>query len=130
MTNSYHKLAVANVLKTVPGSQERKFKKNLIKSISTDNDFGKDDAEYIKEECQMIPDAYVIDAKNRMVTVFEVESSYTVSPDKLKRLTMLWWALDCVGFGWGLVCKVITKHQEQAIELDLCRAWYDENKSK
>ena len=116
MTTQAHKDQVARLVEE-EGAQTHRFWKNMLEALRVEQD--EEDVEYIGMRCdKIVPDAYKIHPDLDTIEVWEVESSYKISPRKLAKLRRLWFSLDCLG--WDLLCHNIDAQSGASWDVDPC----------
>ncbi|MDR2239011.1 MAG: hypothetical protein LBE33_01030 [Zoogloeaceae bacterium] len=105
------------------------FNRSLIEAMEHEVD--KEELTHLLKGNRIIPDAYRIDREHRTVFLFEVEDTNTISPDKLKKLSEIWYRLDCLG--WEMRVFLIDRYMHYWSILPLSKVWHSlesENASK
>lgn len=83
----------------VPGAQTRGWRQALRTALEPYTDE--------LDVAPRVPDAFLIDDAGQVITVFEVEVTHPLSPDRLAEWASLWSELDC--HGWTLKLYVIDR---------------------
>ena len=104
MPGLIHDIGVHAILRRHPELKTKQFKQALKKAViafGEDREMGEVRWGGVKDSIKFIPDAYSLDPKNRVVTVFEVENTNPLSDEKLGRLIQAWFVLDSIS--WDLL---------------------------
>jgi|SRR5215831_9722632 len=94
---TFSKLCAGWLLRLDPRMQVKGFARDLCKAIA--ETYSKGEAEDLKElidENRIIPDSHLIDKKLRTIYLFEIEDTNPISADKLRKLSEIWFQLDCL----------------------------------
>lgn len=82
---------LARLMEFNPDLQTKLFQRKLWSAVK--KTFGEDeedlDAEWFQSRVSFVPDAYLLDAKRRRLTIIEIEVTNRLSPDKLQAIAHL-----------------------------------------
>ena len=102
-----HEIAVARILAANPEAKTRRLMKAIRDAVEP---WQREDFTSLAA----IPDAFIVDPINRLVTLFEVEVTHPVSEYKMQLYGDLWWGID--GNDWDmLLIKVDGEGRETAV---------------
>jgi len=99
MTGEAHKRAVLKILDRLPGAKTKGFFADLRAALREDGDPEWDRPDDIR----VVPDAFLIDRREKTVIVFEVGASHPVDHGKIANYCELDWALDDWEWRLGLI---------------------------
>ena len=85
------------------------FAKKLCQAVGrTNNPIDQTELEELVGQHRVIPDAYLIDDPKKTAYLFEIEDTNPLTADKLRKLSEIWWRLDCIG--WELRVFLIDRY--------------------
>jgi hypothetical protein len=96
------------------------FNHSLIEAM--DYDIDKKELASLLKGNRIIPDAYRIDQERRTVFLFEVEDTNPISPGKLRKLSEIWYRLDCLD--WEIRVFLIDRYMHHWSVLPLSKVWH------
>lgn len=96
------------------------FSKYLIDAMESEVD--QEELAPLLRDNRIIPDAYLVDPKKRIVFLFEVEDTNPISPTKLRKLSEIWFRLDSVG--WEMRVFLIDRYMHHWSVLPLSKVWH------
>jgi hypothetical protein len=102
---SVHNIAVQSILDRHPEAVTKGFMDAVAKALD----------ERFPET--IIPEAYLVEAREQTITAFEVEDSHPIPEHKMARYTRLWWWMD--GMGWTLALRVCGRWGDDLRPVDL-----------
>ena len=130
MTGEAHERAVLKILDRLPDARTKGFFADLRAALREDGDPKWDRPDDIR----VVPDAFLIDRREKTVIVFEVEASHPVDHGKIANYCELYWALDDWEWRLGLItidewgrvtCLVdMTAVRLEQLELEALRSKY------
>lgn len=104
---TFSKLGAAWLLSLDPKMKIGVFTKALCAAMERVN--GKFDADELRpllRRQRIIPDAYIIDDDTKVVYLFEIEDTSPLTADKLRKLSEIWFRLDCVEWEMRVFLRV------------------------
>jgi len=120
---TFSKLGAAWLLNTDPRMQLKGFAQQLCKAISCD--CGAGEAQDLRELIagnRIIPDACLIDREQRAVYLFEIEDTHPLKPEKLRKLSAIWFRLDCLD--WELRVFLVDRYVAGWRTLPMADVWH------
>jgi len=120
---TFSKLGAAWLLGLDPRMKIGGFTKTLCAAMERVN--GKLDAEELTpllRRHRIIPDAYLIDTDFNVVYLFEIEDTNPLSADKLRKLSEIWFRLDCIE--WEMRVFLIDRYLSIWRSLPLADVWH------
>lgn len=95
---------------------------NKALSGALDNVSDRDELITLLRQNQIIPDAYLIDTEKRTAFLFEVEDTNPISAAKLRKLSEIWFRLDCLS--WEMRVFLIDRYMHHWSILPLSKVWH------
>lgn len=120
---TFSKLGAGWLLSLDPRMQIKGFAHNLYQAIKKANDEA--DAEDINEyllQYRVIPDSYLIELETRTVYLFGIEDMHPITMNKARKLSQLWFYLDCVY--WDMNVLLTNRYLSSWRALPLCDIYY------
>jgi hypothetical protein len=120
---SFSKLGIGWLLAFDARMQTIGYARNLRKAIRATH--GEGEEEHMGEmlsEYRVIPDGYIIDRQNQTVYFFEIEDTNPISTDKLRKLSQIWFYLDCIQ--WDLKVFLIDRYLSNWRALPLSQIYF------
>ena len=120
---TFSKLGAALLLTLDPRMRLNGFTKELCAAVRLD--CGRGEASDLRElilENRIIPDAYLIDADKRTAYLFEIEDTHPLSPKKLRKLSQIWFRLDCID--WEMRVFLVDRYLSCWRSLPLVEVWH------
>jgi hypothetical protein len=99
MTGVAHRAAVLKILDRLPGAKTKGFFADLRAALREDGDPEWDTS----DDVRVVPDAFLINGREKSVIAFEVEASNPVNREKISNYCELFWALDDWEWRLGLI---------------------------
>lgn len=96
------------------------FNRSLIAAMELQVD--KEELASLLSRMRIIPDAYLIDHKRKTVFLFEVEDTNPITPNKLRKLSEIWFCLDSLG--WEMRVFLIDRYMHHWSVLPLSKVWH------
>jgi len=96
------------------------FNRSLIAAMELQVD--KQELALLLSGMRIIPDAYLIDHKKKTVFLFEVEDTNPITPNKLRKLSEIWFRLDSLG--WEMRVFLIDRYMHHWSILPLSKVWH------
>lgn len=120
---TFSKLAAAWLLNLDSRMLIGGFARKLCQAVGRANcPIDQTELEALVSQYRVIPDAYLIDESARTAYLFEIEDTNPLSADKLRKLSEIWWRLDCIG--WELRVFLIDRYLTCWRSLPLADVWY------
>jgi hypothetical protein len=99
MTGEAHRTAILKILDRLPDARTKRFFADLRIALREEGDPEWDTS----DDLRVVPDAFLIDRREKSVIVFEVEASNPVDHAKIANYCELHWALDDWDWRLGLI---------------------------
>lgn len=120
---TFSKLGAAWLLNFDERMKLRGFAKELCKAVRDDCGAGEaDDLKELMAANRIIPDAYLLEAERRTVYLFEIEDTHLLKPEKLRRLSTIWFRLDCLA--WELRILLVDRYLASWRRLPMADVWH------
>jgi hypothetical protein len=119
---TFSKLCAAWLLNLDSRMRVKGFARDLCAAVSRDCAGEADDLKELISENRIIPDAHLIDAKKRTVYLFEIEDTNPLSANKLRKLSHIWFRLDCID--WEMRVFLVDRYLTCWRALPLVDVWY------
>jgi hypothetical protein len=120
---TFSKLGAAWLLGLDRRMQLKGFARELCKAVTDDCGAGEaDDLKELIAANRIIPDAYLLDARRRTVYLFEIEDTHLLKPEKLRRLSAIWFRLDCLA--WELRILLLDRYLASWRALPMADVWH------
>lgn len=119
---TFSKLCAAWLLNLDPRMRVKGFAKDLCAAVSRDSSGEAEDLKALIAENRIIPDAHLIDLKKRTAYLFEIEDTNPLSANKLRKLSQIWFRLDCLD--WEMRVFLIDRYMTCWRALPLADVWH------
>jgi hypothetical protein len=120
---TFSKLGAAWLIGFDRRMQLKGFAKELCKAIEQDCGKGEaDDLRALMTENRIIPDAYLLEPKRRIVYLFEIEDTHLLKVEKLGWLSRIWFRLDCLE--WELRILLVDRYLSSWRRLPMADVWH------
>lgn len=117
---TFSKIVLCWLLKKDSRICTTEFSKSLINSMEYDID--KEELSGLLSTNRIIPDAYLIQEEIKTVFLFEVEDTHPIPPDKLRKLSEIWFRLDSLD--WEMRVFTIDRYMHHWSVLPLSKIWF------
>lgn len=120
---TFSKLGAAWLLNIDPRMQLKGFAKELCKAVRAD--CGAGEAQDLRELIaanRIIPDAYLLEVEHKTVYLFEIEDTHPIRPEKLRKLSRIWFRLDCLD--WELRIFLLDRYLAAWRTLPMADVWH------
>lgn len=120
---TFSKLGAAWLLNADPRMRLKGFAQELCKAVRAD--CGAGEAQDLRELIavnRIIPDAYLLEAEHKTVYLFEIEDTHPIKPEKLRRLSAIWFRLDCLD--WELRVFLLDRYLASWRTLPMADVWH------
>ena len=113
-----HDLAIANLRQHCPSLKTTGFKKSVLAFFSAHAErLNNEDIENMKSRITFIPDLYHIDHDCDVISIYEVEDSSALTPNKLNNIMLFWW--ECDAYGVDVKLFVLDRYGANKTEIDI-----------